>query len=816
MDASILIDGRGFVTSLQSRKTGQEYAPKGHSSPLLSLQDHGKLIEPTRADFLNSHREVKLSYPNGSIATVKIADKDRYFRFELLSLKNRGAVDDIVWGPLHTKVSQFIGDIIGVVHDDQWAIGMVGLTDNTIAGPPIDGDCYGMAYFVHSPDPAKIPVRAPFKEGQRFNIGGDGVNDVAFYSHPEEYFQQVFGSGAQLEPEFGSSIAFNSRDRRKPKTHFFSLLPGFKGSRPRNQISDPVNVDFIGSGVALYACPAANALSAIENIQIAEKLPHVMMDGKWVRDPSGQKPDIPWYGAHDKLIEYADALGLKAVQDESQGEYYANPADHWQGKRVRFSNGKNQTYKEFTTQLSQHGIKYGLHTLCLFLQPGRCTDISPVPSRNLQTVLRTKLAKAVSASDTDIEVTDPSFLAEDGTWPMRDGSNTLRIGDELLIYAGISDSSPHVLKRVKRGQFGTKPHAHSSGDELSKLQMNCYNGFVPDMEGMLQYADYYANVLAENGMEYIDFDGLESTVYQNHGYFGVRRFFRRLFDTYAAKTGGKALRVMGSNVFSGGWEYMSVCNMGGDNNMFDPVLNRWGIEGKDVRNGFSNSYLPATFGIQNLHRDWSVFDAENLQAKSIGWDATYMLGLSQDTVEHCGEKESIFKAFRTWEVARSLGVFTQSIKNVLKDMSLKFHLERSVGGSFLLTPIKESRGSLTGQGEMSLANETAGHSLGFSIRFLGPVVSCRINLPGRKSVVCNRAIEAGQFVYSYGDHVYLADKNRQVVAELSVGRAAIAPAGKSKIEVNAVPQAPSLAKMDVVVWVEGKPVRIGPNPRLRN
>lgn len=805
-DATILIDDRGYITSLKSRLTKSEYCPNGHPSPVLSLQDHKKLIGPNRAIIRNSKREIDLWYPNGSMATVKIAAKDRYFRLELVSLKNRGAVDDVVWGPVHTKVSQRIGDIIGVVHDDQWAIGMSGLTDNTIAGTPVDGDCYGMAYFVHSPDPIKYPVKAPYKEGQRFNIGGDGVNDVAFYSHPEEYFQQVFGNGAQLEPEFGSTIAYHSRDRRTSRTNLFSLLPGFKGSRPRNQVSDPVNVDFIGSGIALYACPVKDVLPIIEKIQIAEHLPHVMMDGKWVRDPSGQKPDIAWYGPHDKLIEYANALGIKAVQDEGQGEYYANPADHWQGKRVGFTNGNNLSYREYTDQLSRHGIKYGLHTLCLFLQAGRCTDVSPIPSRNLQTVLRTKLANSVSKSSAEIEVTDPSFLAEDGTWPMRDGSNTLRIGNELLSYTGISLTAPFVLQGVKRAQFGTIASDHTGGEEVSKLQMNCYNGFVPDMEGMLTYADYYATVLAENGMQYIDFDGLESTLYQNHGYFGVRRFFRRLFDTYAKKSGGKDLRVMGSSVFSGAWEYMSVCNIGGDNNMFDPVLNRWGIEGKDVRNGFGNSFLPATFGIQTLHSDWSLYDAENLQAKSIGWNASYMLGLSQGTVEKCGEKKRIFAAIRTWENARAQGVFTQSVKERLKDMSLKFHLDQSKEGLFTLTQIKEARFT---SGTAALSNNDDAQPLSFSIQALGAIERGIIRLPNGSTLRCDRKVEAGQFIISNGLQVYIADKNRNMIAPLSFDGKLILPKGNSELAIASELRNTEPMKVSLIVWIAGKKVKIG-------
>ena len=234
--AGIRIDGKGLITSITSRQSGKEYIPAGHPSPLLSLHEDGqpndKLLAPVSAVFhagrsllprgtnpvgtnqdtaslqVTSHQSlsaggtywIELTYPNGAAAVVKAEEKDTYFRFQLVSLAPRGKVDNIVWGPLHTTVSKIIGDLIGVVRDDDWAIGMVGLDDNTIAGPVTDGDCYGMGYYIHSPDPLKYPLPPQYKEGQWFNIGGDGVSDTAFYSHPEEYFQQVFGTGAKLEP----------------------------------------------------------------------------------------------------------------------------------------------------------------------------------------------------------------------------------------------------------------------------------------------------------------------------------------------------------------------------------------------------------------------------------------------------------------------------------------------------------------------------------------------------------------------------------------------------------------------------------------
>ena len=70
----------------------------------------------------------------------------------------------------------------------------------------------------------------------------------------------------------------------------------------------------------------------------------------------------------------------------------------------------------------------------------------------------------------------------------------------MMTYNGISDTAPWTLKGVKRGH-ASKAAAHKAGDELVKLQQNCYNGFVPDMKLLLDYADYYADLMVRNGMD---------------------------------------------------------------------------------------------------------------------------------------------------------------------------------------------------------------------------------------------------------------------------------------------------------------------------
>lgn len=782
------IGSNGFLTSIVARGTGKEYCPAGHPSPLLSLHESSQpndiLVFPATVTFNDARREIQLHYPQGATAVVKAEARRNYLRFQLVSLEPRGTVDNIVWGPLATTLSGKIGDMIGVVRDADFAIGMFGLDDNTIAGPVVDGDCYGMGYYIHSPDPAKYPLPANLKEGQWLNIGGDGVNDVAFYSHPEEYYLQVFGTGARLEPAFGSSVAYHARDRRRSYVHTYSLLPGFKNSRPHTMVSDPIpGVDFIGSTVALYACPDDQALPVLETMFREEGLPFLTdADGKWIRNPAAIRPTLNWNGPVDKAIEYAKAMGFRDISRDT-GEFYPSRDKKWVGT-VPLANGKKLTYKEFGEMCHKEGLTHGgLHTLVLFLQNG-CADVSPVPSEHLQTVCRTKLAGDVSPTDTEIVVNDPSFLAERGTWHGGDGSNFLRIGGEMLRYESLSESAPWTLRGVRRAQSGSKAAAHRAGEELVKLQQNCYHGFAPDMELMLDYADYYADLMARNAMDSIGFDGYESLTYQNHGYYAFKAFNRRLCEAYHKLT-GRWPRITGSNVFAGCWEFMNQCNVGGGGNMFHPDSGQWAIEGKDIRNGFGNSYFPPTFGIQSWRKD--IYDAETLMSMATAWDGTFALNVDAAAIEATPDKDAIFKAFNAWMEARGGQLFTKAQKEMMKDPAFKYHLERTGEGSFLLykvVPFHEGFDSTPNPTDVTVANAGGEQPFQFMVQPDCDADGADITLPDGSVLRVDRKLERLQFIVCQGSYAYLAAPNKSKIADLTLEKPAHLPAGGGKISVK--------------------------------
>ena len=156
---------------------------------------------------------------------------------------------------------------------------------------------------------------------------------------------------------------------------------------------------------------------------------------------------------------------------------------------------------------------------------------------------------------------------------------------------------------------------------------------------------------------------------------------------------------------------------------------------------FSDNYFPATFGIQGFNSDWSLYDAENLQAKAVGWDATYALSVSQAVLDACGERDAIFKAFRAWQNARALGVFSKPQKLKLRDPDCKFHLEQTGEKTFVLYPVKEIR--LTGDAgrdakQVAIVNPYDAQVLQFSLRVSGLAKGCVITLPDGSQISSTR------------------------------------------------------------------------------
>jgi hypothetical protein len=697
---SIRINIHGQVTSMQniSVQPAREFCAIDQPSPLLSLYDIKKkqYYQPLRANYDKRMQTITLYYPNGSVAKVKLQPQRQYIRMTLLALQPRNGVDNIQWGPYHTTINNLFGEVIGVARDTSdavnYAIGIMALDDNTIGGSAdLEGDAAPFQYVIHSPDKQQFPLPSTLREGQLFPIGGDGISDVAFYSHPEAYYRILYGNAAMVDSTGRIFLQYHARDRSAPRQINFSLIPFLPTNKPNHQEVQPLpGVDVIGSSVALWGSPDSIALlGVLQQIVLAEKLPYPTINGKWVKDPARYIPDASARGGqYDSTVSYLAQLGFKAVELEDLPFFKADRAnrgfidgDSFALQPIPLRSG-NLSHKAFTDLAAAKGIMAGRHTITTALAQGTL-DASPIPSDSLCYLQKRLLLNTMDATDTLIEIDDPTYLEEIASWEGHcENLNIIKIGKELIHYLGVSSVAPYHLLHVQRGYWGTTPTPHMTGDTVYKLQVTInyeYDGLIPNIALQDKIAEYYADVAAINGLRFMDLDGQEFLFNTGHGYYGVKRFFRSMFSRAAALE-IPYLRVSGATLSEGSWHYQSVWNVGGGTNMYDVQKRVWGSttsEGKDIRDVAYANYFPATFGGNfGLTTASTVADYEHIEAMSVGVGATYLLELNQSAIEACPNKQAIFSAIRSWENARAANAFPRRLKKELAKPAYNFHLEQ--------------------------------------------------------------------------------------------------------------------------------------------
>ncbi|WAC10110.1 hypothetical protein [Dyadobacter pollutisoli] len=705
----IHINKNGWITSMKnvSRPTRQrEFSPADKPSPLLSLYDSktGKYYHPAKAVFDAKKLTYRLQYANGSIATVSLIVNKKYFKLALQSLNPRNGIDQVQWGAYHTNINNLFGEIIGVARDTSdavnYAIGMLALNDNTLGGTSETvADAAPFQYIIHSPDPKRFPLPSHLHEGQVFPIGGDGINDVAFYAHKEPYYRILYGNAAQIDEKGRISIVYNSRDRAPKREVYFSLIPNMPVNKPNHLDVQPLpGVNFIGSSVALWGSPDSTALlDVVQNIVLAEGLPYPTINGKWVKDPAAFVPDAITVGqAYDSIVPYTRHLGFKAISLYDQGFIRPDRANggyldgkNFERKPLKMAAG-NKSHKEFSDLALQSGIIIGRTPITTALAPGT-KDASPVPSDSLCYQQKRLLTKSIAPGDTIILVDDPKYLDEIASWEGHAKNlNMIKIGKELIYYLGVSEKAPYRLLNVKRGYWKSTEASHSAGDTIYKLQVTInygYDGLIPNIQLQDKIAQYYAEVCKINGLAYYDFDGQEFLFNNGHGYYSVKRFFHKMFDR-AKELGVPYIRFTGSTLSEGSWHYQSVWNVGGGKNLYDVETREWGSatsQGKDLRDVTYANFFPSGMGGNfPIKAQSTVAHYEHIEAIAVGLGSTYSLQLNQKDVESCPQKVAIFKAIKTWENARAANAFPRWLKKELANPANQFHLEETTDDSWKL------------------------------------------------------------------------------------------------------------------------------------
>lgn len=695
------IDAKGYIVGMWNQtKESRNFSPVDQPSPLLALYDEDikRYYYPQKAHY--SDGRYRLEYENGSVATVSLDEKDKYFKLKLESLEPRNGIDGIQWGNYYTNITNILGEMIGVARDTteaiNYAIGALALDDNTIGGESrYTSETGPSGYIVHTPDPVNHPLPLTLHEGQQFTMGGDGINDVAFYNRKEPYFRILYGNTAFVDCNGRINIRYHSRDRRKGKMIYSPEgNPIFQNNEPNHMMRQDVpGVDFIGSLIALWGSPDSIALmDVIQNIVKEEGLPYPTFNGKWVKDPTNYMPDICTYGGlMDSVASYAKQMGLKVIHTYDQPFLQADRGNrgfldglNHEKKRYHFTD-KDLSTREYADLLAKDGLILGRTSISNSMAPGT-KDCSPVPSDSICILHRRFLTADLNETDTMIYIDDPTYLEEIACWEGHTKElNMVKIGKELIHYLGVTKEKPYRLMNVTRGYWGTQATAHEKGEAVDKLQPavgGAYTGLIPNLELQDELARHYADICKNSGLGMFDYDGQEFFFHTGFGAYSVKRFFRNMF-AQAKQYGLPDIRFTGATLSEGSWHYQSIWNVGGGLNIYDVKKRVWGSttsQGKDLRDVTYANFFPSSFGGNfPITAESTVEDYEHIEATAIGYGCTYAFKIGQKDVESCPQKYAIFRVIRTWEEARRADAFPTNIKKMLQDPSLSWRLEKKEG-----------------------------------------------------------------------------------------------------------------------------------------
>jgi len=455
------IDARGEIVRLTDPNGPRNYALEGHPGYLVRIRNvSGAELPPIGVK--SQEDTMSFVFDGGIELTVRAAQKPEYLRFELIEAAHPEKIDAVLWGPILTTIDETVGEVVGVVRDADFAIGIQTLNSKT--------------------------------------CGGRLVNEEG----------TTGGMTTAAKEESGSSLqAFcvnQARDRvmtvwHQHKNVTVKALPGFS---------------LVGSALAVFGSAPAEALPLIGRIELAEGLPHPMIEGEWVRTSgaTGRPYLIANFSEKnvDEMLEYARRLGFYSL-------YHSGPFKTWGHFDLLedlFPNGR-AGLKQCVGKARAKGIRMGVHTLTNFVTTNDPFVTTPA-NKGLMAAGIAALQKDIDAASTDIAVDRDDYFRQESTL------NSVLIGTEIIRYQDVTGSGPYVLTNCVRGAFGTAAAAHAKGEYAKKLMDHPYKTLFPDWAMQEELIRNLAALFNETGVSHMDFDGHEGTCYLGRGDYGHDHF----------------------------------------------------------------------------------------------------------------------------------------------------------------------------------------------------------------------------------------------------------------------------------------------------
>ncbi len=468
---AVTIDDVGQVVGLMDKAGRVEYAAPGRDSPLLTVYRDGAFHSPRAATWNAANEQITLRYDEAHIV-LAAASQGTHISFEIVEAAPLGSIERVQWGPIATSIKDTVGEVIGVVRNDSFAIGLQGLNVKTLGG------------------------FADNAEGRDASRGR-----------------------AAMPTSWGSTLQAYAFDRSRPRQ-----VDVWGGQFPNMPVPPIPGETVVGSKIALFGVAADSALERVGEIEIAEGLPHPTFQGTWSRKSRelGRSYLIAGFSEDtiDEMIAYAKRGNFLSLYHpgpfKSWGHYELNPRD--------FPNGE-AGMAMCAAKAKAAGLLIGVHTLTNFINTND-PFVTPVPDKRLAKTGSSNLVGDIGPNDTTIEVASPEYFNNtNSNW-----LKTVLIDEELIRYGEVSASPPWQLLNCQRAAFGTNASAHKRTAEVAKLLDHPYKVFLTNYELQHEVAKRLAALFNRTGITHLDFDGHEGCHSSGQGDFAIEMFAKVFYD----------------------------------------------------------------------------------------------------------------------------------------------------------------------------------------------------------------------------------------------------------------------------------------------
>lgn len=731
------ISGKGTIIDFIDLKTDKNYLAKDTSVFLMSLRINNeiKVSQSARA----SNNIITLIFENELEADIKVEEKESYFTFELISLTDKDSVDLIIWGPYATTINKIIGETVGVVRGEEYAMGIQSLNIKTLGGYPWN-------------ESDRMPA---------FDIfGEEDINNM----HPKTDGSVLYRVEAAKPTTTGSSLQAYCRNRNKDR-----IIQDFS----HEKIVAPAYNDggVIGSKIALFGCPTEKALNILGEIELAEGLPHPMINGQWgktSRDASAAYIITNFTEDNvDQAIELTKKAGLRYLY------HYGKTFESWGHFELfkgEFPNGI-AGLKKCVEKAEAQGIMVGTHFLSNFISTND-PYVTPIPDKRLAKVGSSIIVNNINATETEIPIQSPDFFNQ----MENNNLKTVVVENELIRYGKVSEESPWKLLDCQRGAFNTTASEHKSGEKISKLLDHGYKVFLTNTELTIEMSETIAELYNQTGLRQISFDGLEGNRSTGLGTYGESlmpyTWYNSLSDNLK-----KHLIIDASRTTHFFWHIYSRMNWG------EPWYGGFRESQTEYRFKnqayFKRNFMPGMLGWFKMTPETSLEDIEWLLARSSGYDAGYAFVAEFESIEKNGNSDKILELIGDWEKLRLGGSFSEKQKELLRDSEKEFSLKRIGDNEWNLQEVNaevfihEKKVKQPGEPLFStfILNNIGNEQ---TLNFLLTAIDCEaseivMEINNYKEIRLPVVLREGQIIkYAGGNSASIYDANWQLIKEFDI------------------------------------------------